>query len=205
MKVTRCEDRTVRWMWQNLELEVSICLSCCGCCMGMRTVVVQQNSLRQQYFSSVAIAGFTLMSSISTTSYTVIPRSSWMTALARTMWSSGARRWRAPWSSFVRHTCSSGFRHCYPLSNFPLLQLTLTFRVKILRCTSVGLNPSAQRNLFHGKLLKVRAIAQQSVHVYTDTLQPEWQWSGVQCMFKPMIIQLQSTTIRRLLLLLLLA
>jgi len=55
-------------MWHNLELEVSIYLSCCGCYMGMRTVVVQENSLRQQYSSLDAIAGFSLMSSISATS-----------------------------------------------------------------------------------------------------------------------------------------
>lgn len=169
MKVARCEDGTVRWMWQNLEVEASICLSCCGCCMGMRTVAVQENSLRQQYSSLVAIAGFRLMFNISAKSHTVIRQSSWMTALARSMWSSGTRRWRAPWSSFFRHTCSSGFQRFYPLSNFPFLQLTLPFCVKILRCTSVGFTPSAKINLFHGKLLKVGAIVQQSVHVYTDT------------------------------------
>jgi hypothetical protein len=63
-------------MWQSLELEVSIGLSCCGRCMGMSNVVLQDNSLRQQYSSVAAIAGFSLMSNISATSHTAIHRSS---------------------------------------------------------------------------------------------------------------------------------
>jgi hypothetical protein len=55
------------------------------------------------------------------------------------MWSSGIRRWRVPWSSFVRHACSSGFKRFYPLSYFSLIKLTLPYCVKFLRCTSVGL------------------------------------------------------------------
>ena len=60
LKVARCEVETVRWMWQNLELEVSICLFCCCRKIGMSTVVVQEKSLRQRHSSSVATAGFRL-------------------------------------------------------------------------------------------------------------------------------------------------
>jgi len=50
--------------------------------------------------------------------------------------------------SFVRPTCSSGFKRFYPITNFSLTYtITLPYCADILQFISPGLTPSAQRNL----------------------------------------------------------
>jgi len=78
-KVSPCEVGAVSWMFQNLELEVSNCLYCCGRNkrVGESIVLVQENSFDSSPLRLLGIAGSScLMFRMSATSDAVIRPSS---------------------------------------------------------------------------------------------------------------------------------
>jgi len=88
LKVAWCEIETVRWMWQNLKLEVSNCLYCCGLTMdGENCGCAREQFWTVVFFCCELQISFCMMPSISATSGTAILPPSWMRTLARPTWS----------------------------------------------------------------------------------------------------------------------
>ena len=108
-----------------------------------------------------------LMSGISATSDTVIRRSSWMRASSALDVVLNARCWRAPRSSYVRHTCSSGLKCFYPFINVTLIQWTLPHCAKIIQWKSACFDSFSPKKSDHGTLFKSGAMWKRSVHVYS--------------------------------------
>jgi hypothetical protein len=136
-------------MWQNLQLDVSNCLHCCGRTMGGENC----SGAREHFWTAVFFCcelqiSICLMSSISATSDTVILPSSWMRTLACSTWSWVRDNDGRPDRASSRHISSYGFKCFYPFINVSLtVHLSIPYCAKIIQRISVGLTPSAQRYL----------------------------------------------------------